>query len=300
MTDEKYEAINKRADSNKTHEEQWQYIFGVLFPNEPWCPSPYLDDTLVERREHLEAYFLGEGIQLLRRVSREMATEYTGPHEDLMASCQLILEAWLPRVLGQLMHQENGSSDSSFGQPNLSGSSSADSAIPNPGIQAGSIQQDVGFMESAPGYLTESNAYAPSLPMPDSYVDFGLDFEQAAYGGQPDSAAQPYDDGSLGWAVNPQGPSVNGRNNDGWDPTVGFHDFPVMDQDLLRQPLLSPFLTQQVNLDGNAGDFPDFSFPARTFSCRACRAWDACREHDTKESNGLYQDPEAVERGTLV
>lgn len=298
MTDEKYEAINKRADSNKTHEEQWQYIFGVLFPNEPRCPSPYLDDILVEMTEHLERYFEGPGRQLLEVLSIERATEYSGSREDMMAAYDFIREVWLPQALVQL--PELGGSGPWFHQPTLSGSSSADSTIQNPGIQAGSIQQDVGFMESDPGYLTASNAYAPSLPMPDSHVDFGLDFERASHGGQPDSAAQPYVDGSLDWAVNPQGPSVDGRHDNGWDPTVGFHGFPVMDQDLLSQPLLSPFLTHQVNLDGNAGDFPDFSFPAGTFFCRACRAWGACREHDTRESNGLYLDPEAVERGTLV
>ncbi|KAF4968993.1 hypothetical protein FSARC_3647 [Fusarium sarcochroum] len=67
ITDEKLKAIKERAKRSQTHEEQWQHIYGVLFPDAPRCFSPYLDDREEEELGDAERYFRSPYAQMVLR-----------------------------------------------------------------------------------------------------------------------------------------------------------------------------------------------------------------------------------------
>ncbi|KAH6987072.1 hypothetical protein EDB80DRAFT_898341 [Ilyonectria destructans] len=73
VTDEKLEAINERADRRKSHEQQWQQFYGVLFPGEPMCLDPFLDSVVEEEMDELTSYVEHGGLgELLREEIKIM------------------------------------------------------------------------------------------------------------------------------------------------------------------------------------------------------------------------------------
>ncbi|KAF4982106.1 hypothetical protein FZEAL_2212 [Fusarium zealandicum] len=78
ITTEKLMQDKERADSTKTHEEQWQHIYMVLFPNEPVCPDPYLDNITTEGMSRVEKYFRSPRAQKLLKDELKDCPEFQG------------------------------------------------------------------------------------------------------------------------------------------------------------------------------------------------------------------------------
>jgi hypothetical protein len=70
MTADKLREINMRADMRKSHMEQWYRLYKVLFPNEPLCFSPYLNNAQEEMLSHAEKYLRSQRSQMI--LQKEM------------------------------------------------------------------------------------------------------------------------------------------------------------------------------------------------------------------------------------
>lgn len=255
MTKEKFDAIKKRADGTKPFEEQWRHIFRILFPDVPWCPSPYMGDLTVERLKHLERVLKDDGRDLLHQSLSTIYLGYMGQYDDeLFALFQPACEAFAVRALARLVNLEGG--DLALG--NHGGTVSWNSIYPNPEVEAGSVRPDIGFPEpSLEGSNRNGAGATPSL-----MIDPLLYSAQAAFPHQASSLAQSYVGGSVCSTVNPQDlaicptQSLNVGHHD-WDMSVDLHGISVTDACLLGQPTgLGLPLAQQGNLDGNTGDVP--------------------------------------------
>jgi len=252
MTREKFDAIRKRADRKTTFEEQWRHIFGILFPDVSWCPSPYMGNLTAQRLEHLQRVFSNEGMDLLRRLSATMGLGYTGQHDELLALFQPVYESWVVRVIGRLAHLEG--EDPAF--ENHDGNVSWNSVSPNPAADTGSVYPDIGFPELSPGYLKMNGASVTPVPLFDPSYS-----AQAAPPCWGSSLAQSYTDGSLCLTVNPRDlvvrpmQPINVGHHD-WDLSVDLRGLQASDPCLSGPPTGSSPLGQLGNLDDNTGEVP--------------------------------------------
>ncbi|KAM5341505.1 hypothetical protein ACJ41O_014536 [Fusarium nematophilum] len=140
MTDERLEEITKRVDKTKSHHEQWQTIYKVLFPNDPRRPNPILEDDATENARTVEAYYESERTQaLLDNLAKKRG--YTG-----RAAVQRFLDVCsiLPEVLADFMSDGRASpfgdsQDEQADQDQMDGSSIPSQAL-DPGPTPLSLQ----------------------------------------------------------------------------------------------------------------------------------------------------------------
>ncbi|KAH6869124.1 hypothetical protein B0T10DRAFT_595825 [Thelonectria olida] len=65
ITADKLKKIDKRANRRQSPKEQWQRLYKVLFPNEPPCFNPYLNNAEEEKLSHAEEYLRSERAQMI-------------------------------------------------------------------------------------------------------------------------------------------------------------------------------------------------------------------------------------------
>ncbi|KAJ4264349.1 hypothetical protein NW762_005546 [Fusarium torreyae] len=71
ITDGRLEAINNRVDMSQSHEEQWQQIYRLIFPNQTPCFSPYLNNVEEEKLRDAEQYLRSRNAQMVLREEME-------------------------------------------------------------------------------------------------------------------------------------------------------------------------------------------------------------------------------------
>jgi hypothetical protein len=276
LTKDKFETIMKRADQSKTHEEQWEYIFRVLFPNEPSRPSPYWEEASIEQQRYLWRYIRTEGRAQVHELWPEIESEFSAVQFDVNKEqfINATFDKWLERTMQKYRSDEEFNSGTLFDQPSLSDSSPTKSACETPGVDAERAEQGTFALESNPGQLTQSTACLQQFSMTGSHLHSGSG--QPVHGGNDNNAPPSYVDESgelldSFWTTGLKDPAAASIQSFGcypniWDFSANFHAPFVESQHRFNEPVGSAFPTQQGNLINDAGQFLAPGFPIGDFS----------------------------------
>ncbi|KAM0541670.1 hypothetical protein ACHAPJ_013145 [Fusarium lateritium] len=95
ITKERLEAINNRVDRSQSHEEQWQQIYRVIFPNQTPCFSPYLNNAEEEKLRHAEEYLRSGSAQM---ILHEEMKDWGFDAESRAKFSRLLYHRYYPRL----------------------------------------------------------------------------------------------------------------------------------------------------------------------------------------------------------
>ncbi|PTB69201.1 hypothetical protein BBK36DRAFT_1167061 [Trichoderma citrinoviride] len=170
--------INKqRSDRSRTHKQQWERIYQILFPGADRVSDPYIADSTVKRLRHFFKFMENHGIECLAAVYAQLPDTVSYPEPEIMyrrAFC-----TWLPRIfesrfppqghllLGDFLSQiDTFLRDDSFLMDSSSGAASLRSAASLPDVrQMG--QPDPSFTAmSQMGSLSSQQQSYSAIPSP--------------------------------------------------------------------------------------------------------------------------------------
>ncbi|KAL6870563.1 hypothetical protein J3F83DRAFT_736788 [Trichoderma novae-zelandiae] len=196
--------INKqRSDRSKTHKQQWQRIYQILFPGADPVSDPYIGDSTVRRLRSFFKFMENHGNECLTAVYAQLPETLSYPEPDVMyrrAFC-----TWLPRVfesrfppqgqllLGDFLNQINTVlRDNSFLLACSSGPTSQGNAAALPFIRR-MDQPDTPFTQVSPtGSLSNQPPSHSAIPSPyltqqqSSFQDMmGASFFESSYNPTP-------------------------------------------------------------------------------------------------------------------
>jgi len=246
MTDEQYWAINERAAKRRTVGDQWRDIFRRLFPEESTCPSPYLDEVIVETMKYMESIFLEARAELLGEFLGAIGSIDKTRH---LAILECVFDKWLSRTLDRIL-QEKFDASPSWGSSGAAMGSHLDSFYPDPLIGADSTQNAISAPETTLGYLTENSTAARQSPITAPHSNLGSWAEAAA--SQASGMWYLAGDGGMNWEPNSLGlihdpVQFPGGSNGNWHLPVGPSRFSAGNEGFFsqEQPASALFPTEQ-------------------------------------------------------
>ncbi|KAF7552409.1 hypothetical protein G7Z17_g4365 [Cylindrodendrum hubeiense] len=99
ITDAKLEKIKKRVNKSNSPEQQWQYIYEELFPNEPLCLDPTLHHTITDKMvdtEYCIRDLLAQRNESAQKCLHELIGDSKNRGENPAQTWTLVLERLLP------------------------------------------------------------------------------------------------------------------------------------------------------------------------------------------------------------
>ncbi|KPM43126.1 hypothetical protein AK830_g3411 [Neonectria ditissima] len=156
ITQDKRDELRKWSKKKKTHEEHWQHIYKVLFPNEPLCPDPFLSDPISEAIRNAEQYYrFGRGAHILRNELKDLKGLESLDDNAFEVISDHICERFVPQLLSTVrLGGDVVSPDDRLEEPAHNSHQVVEPAFPRQTLEPRAIDRDICEFVNPPGPAT--------------------------------------------------------------------------------------------------------------------------------------------------